>query len=112
MTLSEKRRHFSLLFAELVVWCHQEGYDVAIDTTRRTTEEQARLVEEGASQTMQSKHVDGLAGDLLLYEGSTYVVDPVAYTPLGAYWTSLDVANVWGGDWEGFPDYGHFEYTG
>ena len=112
MTLSEKRRHFSIMFAQLVVWCHDEGIDVAIDTTRRTEEEQARLVESGASQTMQSKHVDGLAGDLLVYEGTAYITDPDAYTPIGRHWTSLDVDNVWGGDWASFPDYGHVEYAG
>lgn len=57
MTLSEQRRQFSKFFALLVLWAHTQGYDVAIDTTRRTTEEQARLVEQGASQTMASKHV-------------------------------------------------------
>jgi hypothetical protein len=112
MTLSEKRRHFSRMFAELVAWCHKVGYDVAIDTTRRTEEEQARLVESGASQTMASKHVEGLAGDLLLYEGSTYVTDPAGYAPIGTIWKTLDAHNVWGGNWEDFPDYGHFEYAG
>ena len=112
MTLSEKRRYWSRLFAELVVWCHDSGIDVAIDTTRRTEEEQARLVASGASQTMASKHVDGLAGDLLIYEGDVYITDPEAYAAIGLYWTTMDVANVWGGDWEGFPDYGHFEYAG
>lgn len=111
MTLSEQRRQFSKFFALLVLWAHTQGYDVAIDTTRRTTEEQARLVEQGASQTMASKHVDGLAGDLLLYEGSAYVSDGAAYAPLGVFWTGLDPGCVWGGDWSGFPDAGHFEYT-
>jgi peptidoglycan LD-endopeptidase CwlK len=112
MTLSEKRRYWSRMFAELVVWCHASGLDVAIDTTRRTEEEQARLVESGASQTMASKHVDGLAGDLLIYEGTEYITDPDAYARIGLYWTTMDVNNIWGGDWEGFPDYGHFEYDG
>jgi peptidoglycan LD-endopeptidase CwlK len=111
MTLSEKRRHFSKNFSLLVVWCHLNGYDVAIDTTRRTPEEQQRLIESGASQTMNSRHVDGLAGDLLLYDGQEYVTDPLAYAPLGEFWTSLDVGNVWGGDWESFPDFGHFEFS-
>ena len=85
---------------------------MAIDTTRRSKEEQARLVASGASQTMRSKHVDGLAGDLLLYQGRTYVTDGAAYASIGAYWLSLDAANIWGGAWRSFPDYGHFEYGG
>ena len=35
----------------------------------RTTEEQKALVEKGASQTMKSKHIDGLAVDLMAYVG-------------------------------------------
>jgi len=36
----------------------------------RTIEEQRELVKNGASQTMKSKHIDGLAVDLLAYCGS------------------------------------------
>tara|TARA_Y100000114_G_scaffold157044_1_gene186726 strand:+ start:444 stop:902 length:459 start_codon:yes stop_codon:yes gene_type:complete len=35
----------------------------------RTVEEQKALVEKGASQTMKSKHIDGLAVDLMAYVG-------------------------------------------
>jgi len=36
----------------------------------RTIEEQRELVASGASQTMKSKHIDGLAVDLMAYIGS------------------------------------------
>ena len=36
----------------------------------RTIEEQRELVAKGASQTMKSKHLDGLAVDLMAYVGS------------------------------------------
>ena len=36
----------------------------------RTIEEQRELVAKGASQTMKSKHIDGLAVDLMAYVGS------------------------------------------
>lgn len=35
----------------------------------RTVEKQKELVEKGASQTMKSKHIDGLAVDLMAYVG-------------------------------------------
>ena len=35
----------------------------------RTIEEQRELVAKGASQTMKSKHLDGLAVDLMAYVG-------------------------------------------
>ena len=50
----------------------------AIDVTKiafgvicglRTIEEQKALVDKGASQTMKSKHLDGLAVDLMAYIG-------------------------------------------
>ena len=36
----------------------------------RTIEEQIKLVEQGASKTLKSKHLDGLAVDLMAYCGS------------------------------------------
>lgn len=36
----------------------------------RTVERQKELVESGASQTMKSKHIDGMAVDLMAYLGS------------------------------------------
>lgn len=36
----------------------------------RTIEEQRQLVAKGASQTMKSKHIDGIAVDLMAYVGS------------------------------------------
>ncbi len=110
MTRSDQCRHFSTLFARLVLWAQAEGYDVAIDTTRRSLEEQRRLVACGASRTLKSKHVVGLAGDLLLYRGSTYLTAAKEYAPLGVYWQHLDPQNVWGGSWASFVDAGHFEY--
>ena len=41
--------------------------DFGVIQGRRTIEEQKILVEKGASQTMKSKHLDGLAVDLMVY---------------------------------------------
>jgi len=112
MTLSEKRRYFTRQLARLLVYGMEHDFEIALDFAKRSKEEQKRLVEAGLSQTMKSKHVEGLAVDLLLYDGSSYLVDPKAYAPLGAYWVSLDPKNVWGGNWHSIKDYGHFEYAG
>jgi peptidoglycan L-alanyl-D-glutamate endopeptidase CwlK len=41
--------------------------DFSVICGLRTIEEQRKLVEKGASQTMKSKHIDGLAVDLMAY---------------------------------------------
>lgn len=41
--------------------------DFSVICGLRTIEEQRKLVEKGASQTMKSKHIDGLAVDLAAY---------------------------------------------
>ncbi len=73
----------------------------------RTIEEQEALVAKGASQTMKSKHLDGLAVDLMAYvdgrgcwEVSVYdeVADAVKQAAI-----ELDVPIRWGAAWN-VPD--------
>lgn len=45
----------------------QSKQDFSVICGLRTLEEQRKLVEKGASQTMKSKHIDGLAVDLAAY---------------------------------------------
>ena len=49
---------------------HNTKIDFGVICGLRTIEEQRALVEKGASQTMKSKHLDGLAVDLMAYVGS------------------------------------------
>lgn len=46
----------------------QSKQDFSVICGLRTIEEQRKLVAKGASQTMKSKHIDGLAVDLAAYE--------------------------------------------
>jgi peptidoglycan L-alanyl-D-glutamate endopeptidase CwlK len=46
----------------------QSKQDFSVVCGLRTIEEQRKLVAKGASQTMKSKHIDGLAVDLAAYE--------------------------------------------
>lgn len=110
MSLTEQQARFSLLFAQLIQWAHTQHMTVVIDMVARTPQEQARLVNIGASHTLQSKHVSRLAGDVLLFKDGKYLQDGEAYRPLGMYWKSLDPQCVWGGDWHSIKDYDHFEY--
>ncbi len=79
----------------------------------RTPERQKTLMESGASQTLNSRHITGHAVDL-----GAWVDDQVDWswplyhkiaTAMKEAAKQLDVAIVWGGDWKGFPDGPHFE---
>lgn len=87
----------------------------------RTPARQARLVAEGASRTLNSRHLTGHAVDLgywlddgdgipengevrwdwPLYDKLALCVKQAAY--------DLQVPIIWGGDWKSFPDGPHFE---
>lgn len=87
----------------------------------RTREEQARLVAEGKSRTMNSRHLTGHAVDLAVWQDDGDLVperDEITwqrqlYTPLADAMKQaareLGVAIVWGGDWRSFFDGPHFE---
>jgi len=69
----------------------------------RTLEEQKALVEKGASQTMKSKHLDGIAVDLVAYIGPKIswelnVYDNIAEAMQQAA-TEEGVAVRWGAAW-------------
>ena len=58
----------------------------------------------------KSVHCVGLAVDLYIIENKNISDDPKGYSILGNYWKSLHPLARWGGDFEGFPDLGHFSF--
>lgn len=112
MTLSEKQRRFTKMVALMISWAEHQGYELTFGHAWRDEHTQTALVEEGLSQTTNSKHLDRLAVDFNLFVDNEYQSDSAAYEPLGQYWKSLDPDNVWGGDWESLRDGNHFEYAG
>jgi peptidoglycan L-alanyl-D-glutamate endopeptidase CwlK len=56
-----------------------------------------------------SNHNFGLAFDLGVFKGSTYLEDGPEYKALGLIGEKLGLA--WGGRWTSFKDYPHFEYN-
>ena len=96
---------------------HRTKIDFGVICGMRTMEEQKALVAEGASQTMKSKHLDGLAVDLMAYIGSRAswelnlyddIADAMAEAarevdvPIrwGAAWTVTNIAQFHGGTME------------
>ena len=69
----------------------------------RTVEEQRELVAKGASQTMKSKHIDGLAVDLMAYVGGRASWELNLYDDIAdAMKIAADEENVqirWGAAW-------------
>jgi len=76
--------------------------DFSVICGMRTIEEQKVLVAKGASQTMKSKHIDGLAVDLMAYvNGGRWelnLYDEIADAMSEAA-REVDVPIVWGAAW-------------
>jgi len=76
----------------------------------RTIEEQRNYFNNGFSKTMRSKHLDGLAVDVVPIPVTW---EPEAFYPIAEAMKQaadiLDTPIVWGGDWRTFKDYPHFE---
>ena len=79
----------------------------------RTPERQKTLMESGASQTLNSRHITGHAVDLGAWVEDEVRWDWPLYHKIAAAMKEaakeLNVAIVWGGDWRTFKDGPHFE---
>lgn len=87
--------------------------DFTVTEGLRTLERQKELVAKGFSQTMNSKHLKGLAVDLgalvdgkLTWEKKPYYTIADAMKQAAA---ELGIAIRWGGDFKSFFDGPHFE---
>ena len=119
--LMEAQAEFLLNFCSLVDFATAQGFTVTAGELLRPVEMQKIYVETGRSKTMNSKHLQKLAGDLNFFlpsaEGKlVYICSVHQLEPLGRYWESLNPKNRWGGnfdmDWsreDNFKDAPHFE---
>jgi len=84
--------------------------DFSVICGMRTIEEQKVLVAKGASQTMKSKHIDGLAVDLMAYvNGGRWelnLYDEIA-DAMSEGAREIDVPIVWGAAWS-VPNIAHY----
>jgi TP901 family phage tail tape measure protein len=95
------------------------GIDFEITDGLRTVEEQRELVARGASQTMNSRHLTGMAADVVIMnaDGSANW-SPEAYTELAGYveqaagQLGYQDQLTWGGEWQSFFDGPHFQLDG
>jgi peptidoglycan L-alanyl-D-glutamate endopeptidase CwlK len=79
----------------------------------RTPERQKALVEAGASQTLNSRHITGHAVDLGAWVGDEVRWDWPLYHKIAAAMKEaakqVGVPIEWGGDWRNFKDGPHFQ---
>ena len=89
--------------------------DFAVIEGLRTLNRQRELVAAGASRTMNSRHLHGLAVDLAALVGGKITWQPPVYNQIAeAMLTAaakLQIPIVWGGGWLSFPDLVHFELS-
>ncbi|HZX36531.1 MAG TPA: M15 family metallopeptidase [Thermodesulfobacteriota bacterium] len=122
MTLREKQTAFAAMLGKLLCKAPELGTPVLILEMHRSLETQKAYVARGASKTLNSKHLEGLAVDLVFLEDlkddGKINYSPEKYKSLGEYWENL--GGRWGGRFgdnlatekiEGW-DSGHFEYAG
>lgn len=87
--------------------------DFGVTEGLRTIERQRELVANGASKTMNSRHITGHAVDLVAYVGREVRWDwPLYHRIADAMKKSanaLGVPIIAGADWKSFPDGPHFE---
>jgi len=120
MTLREKQAAFWPLVAMLILKARDLGTPILIIEWVRTARQQQLLVAKGASKTLKSRHLDGLAVDIAflsdIQDDGRLNYEPDKYKELGEYWESL--GQRWGGRFGDDPkteriegwDAGHFEY--
>ena len=117
MSLVHEQAAFLRDFAKLIQEATQQGFIVTAGELLRPIQMQEIYVKERKSKTMNSLHLQKLAGDLNFFtpEGK-YITTIESLIPLGKYWESLNPKNRWGGnfdkDWnkvDRFLDAPHFE---
>lgn len=89
--------------------------DFTVGEGLRSVERQKKLVKEGKSRTMLSKHLTGHAVDLWAIDPATKAIswEPKLYNSIADAMmesaAKLDVKIQWGGSWATFKDLVHFQ---
>lgn len=88
-------------------------HDFLITEGLRSPTRQQKLVDEGKSKTLNSRHLTGHAIDLAILKGSQVVWDIKDYQELALHIKAkakeMDIPIIWGGDWKTFVDGVHYE---
>lgn len=117
ITLAVKVQTLARQFLKIMI---DAGKDVRIISGTRTYAEQDALYRQGRNGNKlpkvtnarggESNHNFGLAWDIGLFENGKYITADNKYKPL-AQIALAQLANLeWGGSWQSFPDFPHYQY--
>lgn len=96
------------LALDLVNLARSVGIPLIVTSGMRTPMQQAQLVRQGRSRTLQSRHLTGRAFDVDLYGIHRDNVSDRVWNWLGPRAEAFGL--TWGGRWQSFRDLGHFEF--
>lgn len=99
--LSNTQRRFARCITTLLVYIHQEGYEVTFGDFNRSIQEATRR---GFSN---SNHTRRLAADLNLFKDGIYLTTTEDHRKFGEFWEGLDPLARWGGR---FNDGNHYSF--
>ena len=108
MTLGEKQRLFVRLFADFVIWCYDNGYELTDGEAYRPPELAALYASQGRG-IANSLHTQRLARDMNLFIKGEYQTDTEAHRLLGEKWESMHPLCRWGGRFTK-PDGNHYSF--
>jgi hypothetical protein len=108
--LRVKQETFTKNVAMLINFIFNSGCTCTFGDAFRSLE-QAGLNAKAGIGVKNSQHCKRLAIDLNLFDKKGIFVSDKTdeYIAIGAYWESLDKANVWGGNFKRHSDSNHFE---
>lgn len=107
--LMDEQQAFLIDFCKLINFAVFKGFQVTAGELLRPIEMQKIYVSTGRSKTLNSKHIQKLAGDLNLFKNYTYIQSYDELKVLGNFWENLSDKNRWGGNFHNFKDLPHFE---
>ena len=97
----------------MVLAIKESPYDFGVTSGLRTEVEQRKLVAEGKSKTMNSKHLDGEAVDIAVYYRGQLTWEFHYYKEVARHIKiiarELNVDITWGGEWKTFKDGPHYQ---
>ena len=93
--LSLRQCQFTAALARLIVKINEAGFQVKIQELNRTIDTQRTYITQGVSKTMDSRHLDKLAADLVLFKDGVAIMGGEDYRQFGVQWESL--GGRWGG---------------
>ena len=106
MTLRQRQTKFWLMIAQLIFKGHILQTPFFISEWGRSLAQQKLNVAKKLSKTMKSKHLDGLAVDIIFLsdvdDDGVVNFSPDKYRELGEYWESI--GGEWGGRYGDDPD--------